>query len=123
VRYPFFPGPNNLLEGHVRLPFLRLCCSRSYLTLCVLIARAPDLRAQSDGWARLMRFNNDPTKAKLRRIARSVGASVQFVEVDAFLFRKGSPLKTTILRNLRVVKMDRLVAWVGGRSCSSDTRF
>jgi SAM-dependent methyltransferase len=109
-----FPGPNNLMEGHVRLPFPWLCYSRSYLTLCALIARAPDVRAQVGGWTKLMRFNNYPTKAKLRRIAKSIGVSVQFVEVDAFLFREGSPLKGTILKNLRAIKMDRFVVRIVG---------
>lgn len=108
-----FPGPNNFLEGHLRLPFPWLCYSRSYLTVC---AWAAWLRGTESDWRRRvndnvesMRFNNYPTKAKLRRIARATGVDISFVETDEFLFREGGRLKTEILKSLRAVGMDRVV--------------
>ena len=109
-----FPGPNYLMEGHVGLPFPWLCTSRSYLTLCALLAwlrgRAPDWRERAKSYSEIMRFNNYPTKGQLRRIARAAGAEIHFMEVDEFLFREGSALKTALLKRLRTVKMDRLAA-------------
>lgn len=109
-----FPGPNYLMEGHVGLPFPWLCYSRSYLTLCALIAwlrgSAPDWRERAKSYGEIMRFNNYPTKAQLRRIARAAGAEIRFREVEEFLFREGSPLKTALLKRLHAVKMDRLAA-------------
>ena len=61
----------------------------------------------------LMRFNNYPTKAKLRRIARSAGAEIRFVETDAFMFRGGGRAAQT-LEWLRKIKMDRLTVHIAG---------
>jgi len=76
-----FPGPNNFMEGHVGLPFPWLCYSRSYLTLCAWISAIrgtePDWRARVRSNTEIMRFNNYPTKAKLRRLlARLAQTSV-----------------------------------------------
>lgn len=60
-----------------------------------------------------MRFNNYPTKAKLRRIARSAGADISFVETEAFLFRGGGRA-APMLRWLRTIKMDRLAVKIAG---------
>jgi hypothetical protein len=60
-----------------------------------------------------MRFNNYPTKAKLRRIARSAGADISFVETEAFLFRGGGRT-APMLRWLRTIKMDRLAVKIAG---------
>jgi len=109
-----FPGLNYIMEGHVGLPFPWLCYSRSYLTLCAWLAwlsgSAPDWRERARSYTEIMRFNNYPTKVQLRRIARAAGAQIDFAEVDEFLFREGSPLKTALLKRLRTVKMDRLAA-------------
>jgi SAM-dependent methyltransferase len=113
-----FPGPNYIMEGHVGLPFPWLCYSRSYLTLCALIAwlrgSAPDWRERAHSYGEIMRFNSYPTKGQLRRIARDAGAEIRFAEVDEFLFREGSPLKTALLERLRTIKMDRLAAQMLG---------
>jgi SAM-dependent methyltransferase len=107
-----FPGPNYPMEGHVGLPFPWLCYSRSYLTLCALIAwlrgSAPDWRERARSYSEIMRFNNYPTKAQLRRIGRTAGAEIRFMETEEFMFREGSALKTALLKRLRTVKMDRL---------------
>ena len=60
-----------------------------------------------------MRFNNYPTKAKLRRIARSAGADISFVETEAFLFRGGGRA-APMLRWLRPIKLDRLAVRIAG---------
>jgi hypothetical protein len=60
-----------------------------------------------------MRFNNYPTKAKLRRIARSAGADISFVEAEAFMFRGGGRA-APMLEWLRTVKLDRLAVQVAG---------
>jgi SAM-dependent methyltransferase len=112
-----FPGPNNLMEGHVNLPFPWLCRSRAYLRLCAwsryLRGADADWRHRANSYEEIMRFNNYPTKARLRRIARSVGAEVAFVEADEFLFRGGGRARDG-LRWLRKAKLDRLAAHVAG---------
>ena len=108
-----FPGPNNLMEGHVGLPFPWLCFSRSYLALCawlrVIRGVETDWRHRASSYAEIMRFNNYPTKARLRRIARSAGVDIGFVEADEFLFRGGGRA-AGVLRRLRKLKLDRLAA-------------
>jgi hypothetical protein len=112
-----FPGPNNLMEGHVNLPFPWLCHSPAYLRLCAwsryLRGADSDWRHRANSYEEIMRFNNYPTKARLRRIARSVGAEVAFVEADEFLFRGGGRARDA-LRWLRLAKLDRLAARVAG---------
>ena len=112
-----FPGPNNFMEGHVNLPFPWLCFSRSYLTLCAWISAIrgtePDWRGRVRSNTEIMRFNNYPTKAKLRRIARSAGADISFVETEAFLFRGGGRA-APMLRWLRTIKMERLAVRIAG---------
>ena len=61
----------------------------------------------------IMRFNNYPTKAKLRKIASAAGV-VRFVEAEEFMFREGSRFKTLILKCLRKIKMDELVVRIAG---------
>ena len=61
----------------------------------------------------IMRFNNYPTKAKLRRIARSAGADISFVETEAFLFRGGGRA-APMLKWLRTIKLDRLAVQIAG---------
>lgn len=90
-----FPGPNYPFEGHVGLPLPWLCRSRAYLAACALAGlRAPDQRGL--GWratlarnVALMRLNNYPSKAYLRRVAGRVGAEIAFVEREEFVFRQG----------------------------------
>ena len=112
-----FPGPNNFMEGHVNLPFPWLCFSRSYLTLCawisVLRGTESDWRARVRSNTGIMRFNNYPTKAKLRRIARSAGVDISFVEVEAFIFRGGGRA-APMLEWLRKIKLDRLAVRIAG---------
>jgi hypothetical protein len=60
-----------------------------------------------------MRFNNYPTKVKLRRIARAAGADISFVESEAFMFRGGGGA-APMLAWLRKVKMDRLAVQIAG---------
>jgi SAM-dependent methyltransferase len=112
-----FPGPNNLMEGHVGLPFPWLCHRRWYLTLWawlrVVRGLDTDWRHRVRSYAEIMRFNNYPTKARLRRIARAAGADISFVEADEFLFRGGGRA-AAMLRRLRTVKLDRLAARVAG---------
>jgi hypothetical protein len=113
-----FPGPNNLMEGHVGLPFPRLCFNRSYLTLCAWIAwmrgTETDWRHRVRSNTEIMRFNNYPTKAKLRKIASAAGVEIRFVEAEEFMFREGSRFKTLILKCLRKIKMDALVVRIAG---------
>jgi SAM-dependent methyltransferase len=113
-----FPGPNYLLEGHLRLPFPWLCYSRSYLTLCAWIAwicgAESDWRRRVRTHVELMRFNNYPTKAELRRIAHAAGADIRFAEVEEFMFRQGGRLKMTLLEWLHKIKMDRVAVQVAG---------
>ena len=113
-----FPGPNNLMEGHVGLPFPWLCFSRSYLTLCAWIGwlhgTETDWRHRVGSNTEIMRFNNYPTKAKLRRTARAAGLEIKFVETDEFMFREGSRFKTVTLKCLREFKMDRLAVRIAG---------
>jgi SAM-dependent methyltransferase len=112
-----FPGPNNLMEGHVGLPFPWLCYSRSYLTLFawwrVLRGVDTDWRHRVQSYADIMRFNNYPTKAKLKRIARAAGVDIAFVEADEFLFRGGGRAAGA-LRHLRKLGLDRLAARTAG---------
>lgn len=90
-----FPGPNYPFEGHVGLPLPWLCRSRVYLAACALAGlRAPDQRGL--GWratlarnVALMRLNNYPSKAYLRRAAARAGADIAFVEREEFAFRQG----------------------------------
>jgi SAM-dependent methyltransferase len=113
-----FPGPNNFMEGHVGLPIPWLCFSRSYLTLCPWIAflrrTETDWRHRLRSNIEIMRFNNYPTKAKLRKIARAAGVEIKFVEADEFMFREGSRFKTVILERLRTIKMDELAVRIAG---------
>ena len=81
----------------------------------------PWLRGSETDWrhrvrsnTEIMRFNNYPTKAKLRRIARAAGVEIEFVETDEFMFREGSRVKTAMLKWLRNVKMDRLAVRIAG---------
>ena len=60
-----------------------------------------------------MRFNNYPTKAKLRRLARSAGADINFVETEAFMFRGGGRA-APMLEWLRTINMDRLAVQIAG---------
>jgi hypothetical protein len=60
-----------------------------------------------------MRFNNYPTKAKLRRIARSAGVDIGFVETEAFMFRRGGRV-APMLEWLRTIKLDRLAVQIAG---------
>ncbi|MGA7489036.1 MAG: class I SAM-dependent methyltransferase [Xanthobacteraceae bacterium] len=112
-----FPGPNNFMEGHVGLAFPWLCHSRSYLALCAWVGWLrgvePDWRARLKSYTEIMRFNNYPTKAKLRRIARETGVDIRFAEADEFMFRGGGRA-APMLRRLRKVHMDRLAAQVAG---------
>jgi SAM-dependent methyltransferase len=112
-----FPGPNNLMEGHVGLPFPWLCFSRSYLTLCAWISvirgTETDWRGRVRSNTEIMRFNNYPTKAKLRKIARSAGVEITFLEVDAFMFRGGGRA-APMLKWLRKIKLDRLAVQTAG---------
>jgi SAM-dependent methyltransferase len=111
-----FPGPNNLIEGHIHLPVPWLCYSRSYLALWALASwlrgTEPDWRGRVASQLDSMRFNNYPTKRRLRRIAQSAGVQISFAEVDEFLFREGSAAKTAILSALRRVKLDRLATHI-----------
>jgi SAM-dependent methyltransferase len=113
-----FPGPNNLIEGHVTLPFPWLCYSRAYLTFCswlrVIRGTETDWRRRAEIDAYIMRFNNYPTKRKLRSIARSAGVKIEFAEADEFMFREGSALKTRLLGHLRKLKLERLVVRIVG---------
>jgi hypothetical protein len=81
-----FPGPNNLMEGHVNLPFPWLCHSRAYLRLGAWIGWMrgiePDWRRLARAWVDVMRFNNYPTKWRLRRIARSAGVAIRLASTD-----------------------------------------
>ena len=112
-----FPGPNNLMEGHVGLPFPWLCFRRSYLTLCAWISvirgTETDWRGRVRSNTEIMRFNNYPTKAKLRKIARSAGVEIAFLEVDAFMFRGGGRA-APMLEWLRKIKLDRLAVQIAG---------
>jgi SAM-dependent methyltransferase len=112
-----FPGPNNLMEGHVGLPFPWLCFSRSYLTLCAWISvirgTETDWRGRVRSNTEIMRFNNYPTKAKLRKIARAAGVEITFLEVDAFMFRGGGRA-APMLKWLRKIKLDRLAVQIAG---------
>jgi SAM-dependent methyltransferase len=113
-----FPGPNNLMEGHVNLPFPWLCYSRAYLRLGAWIAWMrgiePDWRRLARAWVNVMRFNNYPTKWRLRRVARSASVAICFAEVEEFLFREGSPLKTRVLKWLRRIRLDRVAVRTAG---------
>jgi SAM-dependent methyltransferase len=113
-----FPGPNNFMEGHVGLPFPWLCRSRSYLMLCAWVAwirgTETDWRHRLRSYTEIMRFNNYPTKAKLRRIARAAGVKIEFVETEEFMFHGGSRFKIATLKWLRTIKMDRLAVRIGG---------
>jgi hypothetical protein len=106
------------MEGHVGLPLPWLCFSRSYLTLCAWIGwlhgTETDWRHRVRSNTEIMRFNNYPTKAKLRRIARAAGVEIKFVETDEFMFREGSRFKTVTLKYLREFKMDRLAVRIAG---------
>src|SRR5262245_14897869 len=53
-----FPGPNNLMEGHVGLPFPWLCYSRAYLTLCA--------------WLRVLRGIDTDWRQRVQSYADSV---------------------------------------------------
>jgi hypothetical protein len=105
------------MEGHVNLPLPWLCFSRSYLTLCAWISAIrgtePDWRGRVRSNIEIMRFNNYPTKAKLRSIARSAGADISFVETEAFMFRGGGRA-APILERLRAIRMDRLAVQIAG---------
>jgi hypothetical protein len=105
------------MEGHVGLPFPWLCFSRSYLTLCAWISvirgTETDWRGRVRSNTEIMRFNNYPTKAKLRKIARSAGVEITFLEVDAFMFRGGGRA-APVLKWLRKIKLDRLAVQIAG---------
>jgi SAM-dependent methyltransferase len=113
-----FPGPNNLLEGHVRLPLPWACYSRAWLTLGAWLTAARDVdsdwRRLARHYVHVMQFNNYPTKWRLRRIARSAGVAIRFVEADEFMFREGSALKTRILSALRKIGLERVVVRTAG---------
>ena len=112
-----FPGPNNLMEGHVGLPFPWLCFTRWYLTLCawlrVIRGIDSDWRLRVRSYTEIMRFNNYPTKARLRSIARSIGAEIRFAEAEEFLFRGGGRA-AAMLKHLHKINMDRLAAQIAG---------
>jgi SAM-dependent methyltransferase len=113
-----FPGPNNLMEGHVNLPFPWLCYSHAYLMLGAWIGW---MRGAEGDWRRnaranfdVMQFNNYPTKWRLRRIARAAGVEIRFAEAEEFMFREGGRLKTEILARLRKIGLERLVVHTAG---------
>ena len=93
-----FPGPNYPFEGHVGLPFSWLCRSRTYLAACALAGFRGsdqcglDWRATLARNIALMRLNNYPSKAYLRRAAARAGGAIAFVEREEFAFRQGGRL-------------------------------
>ncbi|PWT93377.1 MAG: hypothetical protein C5B56_00865 [Proteobacteria bacterium] len=113
-----FPGPNYYKEGHIGLPFPPLCYNRVYLTMWAWMAQmrgaTSDWRGRVKGQLELMRFNNYPTKAQLREMARAAQAEISFVEVDEFMFRRGSRLKARLLDALGAVGLDRLAVLAFG---------
>ncbi len=56
---------------------------------------------------------NYPTKARLRSIARSIGAEIRFAEAEEFLFRGGGRA-AAMLKHLHKINMDRLAAQIAG---------
>jgi hypothetical protein len=73
-----------------------------------------DWRRLARNYVHVMQFNNYPTKWQLRRIARSAGVAIRFVEADEFMFREGRPRKTRILSALRKVGLERVVVRIAG---------
>ena len=72
-----------------------------------------DWRHRVQSYADIMHFNNYPTKAKLKRIARAAGVDIAFVEADEFLFRGGGRAAGA-LRHLRKLGLDRPAARTAG---------
>jgi SAM-dependent methyltransferase len=94
-----FPGPNRLMEEHLRLPFPRLCYYESYLKFCSILRSITRGGAWHEHFATLqenMRYNNYPSKSQLRRYATSAGVHVEFREDDEFLLRGGGRFKNLI---------------------------
>jgi len=112
-----FPGPNYWIEGHINLPFPWLCYSGSYLTFCAWLAAlrdsGVDWRARVKAQKESMRFNNYPTKMRLRRIARSSGVHISFAETEEFLFRGGGRA-AKLIAILCKIRMDGLAANAAG---------
>ena len=103
------------MEGHVGLPFPWLQSPVSHAVRLVARAarRRHRLASSVQSYADIMRFNNYPTKAKLRRIAASVGVDIAFTEADEFLFRGGGRAAGA-LGHLRKLGLDRLAARTAG---------
>ena len=112
-----FPGPNQLMEGHIHLPFPVLCFCRPYLMFWAWMAwirgTEPDWRDRVRRQIELMRFNNYPSKAKLRRVARSAGVEIEFKETEEFQFRGGGRF-AWVLERLRRIRMDRMAIKTAG---------
>ena len=106
-----FPGPNYYKEGHIGLPFPPLCYNRHYLAVWAWISQmrgaTSDWRGRVRQQLELMRFNNYPTKARLREIARSAGVEIAFAEVDEFILRPGGRLKSSLLEILGWFGLER----------------
>ena len=115
-----FPGPNNLMEGHVGLPFPWLCFTRWYLTLCawlrVICGIDSDWRLKVRSYTEIMRFNNYPTKARLRSIARSIGAEIR-------LQRQRSSCSEEAGAPLRCLNTSTRSIWIDWQPKSRDLCF
>jgi len=90
-----FPGPCAVLEGHINVPCIPLCRSRAWLTLWAWLGQR-SARQQGMAWREVvaanveaMRYNNYPTKARLRQFARQAGLKVEFYDAEDLTFSQG----------------------------------
>ncbi len=108
-----FPGPNRLLEAHLRLS-PRLCGYENYLKACAMlrsITRGGACREHFAGLEECMRYNNYPSALRLRRHAAAAGARIEFREDDDFLLRRGGSRRGMIDLAKRL-GLDRALAYV-----------
>lgn len=89
-----FPGPNQLMEGHLNVPLPVLCRYQPWLLLCAA-AGMRSSRQEGFTWKETLATNLEtmkyclyPTKAKIRRCAANAGVRIDFMEAREIRLRK-----------------------------------
>jgi SAM-dependent methyltransferase len=109
-----FPGPGQIIEGHINVPLAFLCHSKAWLKLWALTGRR-SARQQNSTWPETleanvlqMRITFFPTKGTLRKNAKAAGANISFCERDYMETSGARPGKLLALTDH--VGLGRLVA-------------
>ena len=89
-----FPGPNQIVEGHINVPMPILCKNRFYLKIWALLGRRSNRQSNLD-WRQTLTTNIEmmnlchyPTKQQLLHHAQKAGVKISFLETEEIKHRK-----------------------------------